>query len=65
MKYLIFVLLAPFMALVLIALICALTIVSPLILIAFLVINKKRQARRHSAKHPLMTILNGVAKSAQ
>jgi hypothetical protein len=30
-----------------------------------LFINKKRQARRQSAKHPLMTILNNMPKSAQ
>ncbi|MFM1755008.1 MAG: hypothetical protein RLZZ236_1947 [Bacteroidota bacterium] len=65
MKYLPLILLAPFLAVVLIALICALTVVSPLILIAFLFINKKRQARRQSAKHPLMTILNNMPKSAQ
>lgn len=65
MKFNHLVILSPFItAVIMLAMVC-LTLVSPFILIHFMWVNRKRQARRQSAKHPLMTILNAVPKSAQ
>jgi hypothetical protein len=68
MKPIYLVLLSPVIAIVLIVLIVCLTICSPLIFLHFTFVNKKRQSRRQSDKHPLMTILSAsqrVRKSAQ
>jgi hypothetical protein len=65
MKFNHLVILSPFITVIVIILMVCLTIVSPFILIHFMWVNRKRQTRRQSVKHPLMTILNSVPKSAQ